>query len=61
VEGVKTGFTSQAGRCVILKVSQGNKQLLLVLMHARQRWNTASTLISYGLDTITAPKRAVLR
>jgi serine-type D-Ala-D-Ala carboxypeptidase (penicillin-binding protein 5/6) len=61
VEGVKTGFTSQAGRCVILKVSQGNKQLLLVLMHARQRWNTASTLISYGLDTIPAPKRAVLR
>jgi D-alanyl-D-alanine carboxypeptidase (penicillin-binding protein 5/6) len=61
VEGVKTGFTSQAGRCVILKVSQGSKQLLLVLMHARRRWNTASTLISYGLDTLPVAKRAALQ
>jgi D-alanyl-D-alanine carboxypeptidase (penicillin-binding protein 5/6) len=61
VEGVKTGFTSRAGRCVILKVSQGGKQLLLVLMHARQRWNAASTLISYGLDTPTTTTRTALR
>jgi D-alanyl-D-alanine carboxypeptidase (penicillin-binding protein 5/6) len=56
VEGVKTGFTSRAGRCVILKVSQGGRQLLLVLLNARQRWHTASTLISYGLQ---APQKAM--
>jgi D-alanyl-D-alanine carboxypeptidase (penicillin-binding protein 5/6) len=50
VEGVKTGFTSRAGRCVILKVSQGERQLLLVLLNARRRWNMASRLISYGLQ-----------
>jgi serine-type D-Ala-D-Ala carboxypeptidase (penicillin-binding protein 5/6) len=50
VEGVKTGFTSRAGRCVVLKVSQDGRELLLVLMNARQRWNTASRLISYGLQ-----------
>jgi len=56
VEGVKTGFTSKAGRCLIAKVSQNGKQLLLVLLHTTRRWNTASNLIQYGfqrLDTAT--------
>jgi D-alanyl-D-alanine carboxypeptidase (penicillin-binding protein 5/6) len=53
VEGVKTGFTARAGRCVILKVSQGERQLLLVLMNARRRWNMASRLITYGLQVPT--------
>ncbi len=50
VEGVKTGFTSRAGRCVIVKVSQNGKDLLLVLLHAKQRWHTAAHLIDYGLQ-----------
>lgn len=49
VEGVKTGFTSRAGRCVIVKVSQNGKDLLLVLLHASHRWNVATRLINYGL------------
>ena len=49
VEGVKTGFTSKAGRCLIAKVSQDGKELLLVLLHASSRWNTATHLINYGL------------
>lgn len=49
VEGVKTGFTSRAGRCLIAKVSQDGKELLLVLLHANRRWNTAASLINYGL------------
>jgi D-alanyl-D-alanine carboxypeptidase (penicillin-binding protein 5/6) len=51
VEGVKTGFTSKAGRCLIAKVSRDGKDLLLVLLHANQRWNTALHLINYGLKT----------
>jgi serine-type D-Ala-D-Ala carboxypeptidase (penicillin-binding protein 5/6) len=50
VEGVKTGFTSKAGRCLIAKVSQDGKELLLVLLHASSRWNTATHLIKYGLQ-----------
>jgi D-alanyl-D-alanine carboxypeptidase (penicillin-binding protein 5/6) len=49
VVGVKTGFTSKAGRCLIAKVSQDGKDLLLVLLHASHRWNTATHLIRYGL------------
>ena len=52
VEGIKTGFTSRAGRCLIAKVSQDGKELLLVLLHARQRWNTAAQLINDGLQVL---------
>jgi D-alanyl-D-alanine carboxypeptidase (penicillin-binding protein 5/6) len=51
IEGVKTGFTSKAGRCLIAKVSHEGKELLLVLLHSPRRWNTAMHLINYGLRT----------
>jgi D-alanyl-D-alanine carboxypeptidase (penicillin-binding protein 5/6) len=49
VEGVKTGFTSKAGRCLIAKVSQNGSDLLLVILNSNRRWNMAKSLISYGL------------
>lgn len=51
VEGVKTGFTSKAGRCLIAKVSQNGSDLLLVILNSNRRWNTAVSLIDYGLKT----------
>ena len=49
VEGVKTGFTSKAGRCLIAKVSQNGSDLLLVIMNSNRRWIMAKSLINYGL------------
>jgi serine-type D-Ala-D-Ala carboxypeptidase (penicillin-binding protein 5/6) len=49
VEGIKTGFTSKAGRCLIAKVSQNGSDLLLVILNSNRRWNTATSLIHYGL------------
>jgi len=49
VQGVKTGFTSKAGRCLIAKVSQDGRDLLLVILNSKRRWNTATSLINYGL------------
>jgi serine-type D-Ala-D-Ala carboxypeptidase (penicillin-binding protein 5/6) len=49
VEGIKTGFTSKAGRCLIAKVSQNGSDLLLVILNSKRRWNTATNLITYGL------------
>jgi len=59
VEGIKTGFTSRAGRCLIAKVSQDGKELLLVLLNSRRRWNTAATLIQYGLGNLEATATGV--
>ena len=50
VEGIKTGFTSKAGRCLIAKVSQKGSDLLLVILNSKRRWNTATNLITYGLQ-----------
>jgi D-alanyl-D-alanine carboxypeptidase (penicillin-binding protein 5/6) len=55
VEGIKTGFTSRAGRCLVAKVSQDGKELLLVLLNARQRWHTAARLINDGLQVAHTP------
>jgi D-alanyl-D-alanine carboxypeptidase (penicillin-binding protein 5/6) len=55
VEGVKTGFTSKAGRCLIAKVSQNGNDLLLVILNSNRRWNIAKSLIDYGFrltDTV---------
>jgi len=52
VEGIKTGFTSKAGRCVVVKASQNGKEVLLVLLHANRRWDTASTLLRQGLQSV---------
>ena len=55
VEGIKTGFTSKAGRCLIAKVSQNGSDLLLVILNSKRRWNTATNLIAYGLQAVEAP------
>lgn len=54
VEGVKTGFTSKAGRCLIAKVSQNETDLLLVILNSNRRWNTAKSLIDYGFRLTNA-------
>jgi len=48
VEGVKTGFTSKAGRCLIAKVSQNGSDLLVVILNSNRRWIMAKNLIDYG-------------
>jgi D-alanyl-D-alanine carboxypeptidase (penicillin-binding protein 5/6) len=55
VEGIKTGFTSKAGRCLIAKVSQNGSDLLLVILNSKRRWNTATNLITYGLQAAEFP------
>ena len=56
VEGIKTGFTSKAGRCLIAKVSQNGSDLLLVILNSKRRWNTATNLIAYGLQASEVPR-----
>jgi serine-type D-Ala-D-Ala carboxypeptidase (penicillin-binding protein 5/6) len=54
VEGVKTGFTSKAGRCLIARVSQNETDLLLVILNSNRRWTTAKSLIDYGFRLTNA-------
>jgi D-alanyl-D-alanine carboxypeptidase (penicillin-binding protein 5/6) len=48
VTGVKTGYTSQAGRCLIASMFKDGHQLLLVGLNVRDRWEQATSLLRYG-------------
>ena len=43
--GVKTGLTSNAGRCLIGLATRGTTQVIVVLLDAPDRWWTAAVLI----------------
>jgi len=61
VIGVKTGYTRGAGRCLIAIVTREDRELLLVLLNARQRWGRAHALIEYGLRAVAPETVAASR
>lgn len=52
-EGVKTGTTSRAGNCLVSLASRRGRQLLAVVLGARDRWWDSKLLLSYGFDNFT--------
>jgi serine-type D-Ala-D-Ala carboxypeptidase (penicillin-binding protein 5/6) len=54
VTGVKTGYTSKAGRCLIASMFKDGHQLLLVGLNVRDRWEQAPRLLRYGLEVLQA-------
>jgi serine-type D-Ala-D-Ala carboxypeptidase (penicillin-binding protein 5/6) len=48
VNGVKTGYTSKAGRCLIASMFKDRHRLLLVGLNVMDRWGQASRLLRYG-------------
>ena len=48
VNGVKTGYTSKAGRCLIASMFKDGKRLLLVALNMMDRWEQAARLLRYG-------------
>ncbi len=45
VIGLKSGFTTRAGKCVIAVAVRGSNQVWLVMLGAEERWWTASGII----------------
>ena len=45
VEGVKTGYTGSAGRCLIALAERDGTRVLLVMLHARNRWHDAAAML----------------
>ena len=48
VNGVKTGYTSKAGRCLIASMFKDGHRLLLVGLNVKDRWEQAPRLLRYG-------------
>lgn len=48
VNGVKTGYTSKAGRCLIASMFKDGHRLLLVALNLVDQWEEAPRLLRYG-------------
>lgn len=52
VNGVKTGYTSKAGRCLIASMFKNGHRLLLVGLNLMDQWEQASRLLRYGHEVL---------
>jgi D-alanyl-D-alanine carboxypeptidase (penicillin-binding protein 5/6) len=57
VEGLKTGYTSQAGRCLIAVAQRAGHRVWLVLLDAHQRWLSANRIITDAFATVAKESR----
>ena len=48
--GVKTGYTNDAGPCLVASARQGGVQLIAVVLNSEERWQDASRLLDYGFS-----------
>jgi D-alanyl-D-alanine carboxypeptidase (penicillin-binding protein 5/6) len=54
VMGLKTGYTAQAGHCLIAVAEQGGHRVWLVLLDSQRRWSSAHRII---VDAFAAAQR----
>ena len=52
-DGVKTGFTPQAGKCVVVHAARDGRDVLVVLLGAPDRWWTAAALVEKAFAEAT--------
>lgn len=52
VVGMKSGFTSRAGKCVIAVAVRGGHRVWLVMLGAEERWWTAAGMIDAAFTTV---------
>src|SRR5574337_29746 len=52
-DGVKTGYTDAAGRCLVASASRGDQRMIAVLLKDPQRWTDAATLLEFGFGAAT--------
>ncbi len=47
-DGVKTGYTRQAGRCLAASATRNDWRLICVVLNCRDSWKDAQTLLEWG-------------
>ncbi|NLY52672.1 MAG: D-alanyl-D-alanine carboxypeptidase [Firmicutes bacterium] len=48
--GVKTGYTAAAGRCLVASAAKYGRQVIVVVLDAPRMWEDAAALLTYGLE-----------
>jgi D-alanyl-D-alanine carboxypeptidase (penicillin-binding protein 5/6) len=47
-DGIKTGTTAAAGRCLVASATRNGVQLIVVILHSRDRWRDAADALDWG-------------
>lgn len=53
IYGVKTGFTDEAGRCLVSACERDGKDLICVTLNDSSDWNDHIAMYDYGFDTVS--------
>jgi D-alanyl-D-alanine carboxypeptidase (penicillin-binding protein 5/6) len=52
-DGVKTGYTGKAGRCLVSSASRNSSRFICVLLNSQNRWEDSKKLLNYALNNYT--------
>lgn len=52
-DGVKTGTTNQAGKCLVASATRNQRRLIAVVLHSGDRWGDAARLLEHGFGRYT--------
>jgi D-alanyl-D-alanine carboxypeptidase (penicillin-binding protein 5/6) len=55
--GVKTGFTSKAGPCLVAVVERDGERVLLVMLNSPTRWKSAAHILDQAMAKVEARTR----
>ncbi|MDY6794323.1 MAG: D-alanyl-D-alanine carboxypeptidase family protein [Actinomycetota bacterium] len=49
--GIKTGYTNNAGRCLVASARKDGRELISVILNCDDYWNQTISLMNYGFDS----------
>jgi D-alanyl-D-alanine carboxypeptidase (penicillin-binding protein 5/6) len=50
-DGVKTGYTVAAGRCIVASARRGGQRMIAVLLNDPRRWTDATALLEFAFES----------
>jgi D-alanyl-D-alanine carboxypeptidase (penicillin-binding protein 5/6) len=56
VDGVKTGYTRRAGKCLVASATKNGRRLVSVVLKSGDIWQDSLDLLNYGFDSSRAEK-----
>jgi D-alanyl-D-alanine carboxypeptidase (penicillin-binding protein 5/6) len=56
--GVKTGYTPEAGRCLVALAERNGIEVLIVLLRAKNRWNLAEKMLDTAFELYAAGNKS---
>ncbi len=50
--GVKTGYTGQAGKCLVSSINNNGKDIIIVVLNCPDRWNVTEKIYNHVLEKV---------